>query len=96
MDIMHELPLVREFTCTFLRLSCLRNRRPPPHYVAHPGRSCLLDALGVTLPCQFGEVFPALLRQPSLRILLAACISASRSMGTAGKVGNELFWHFPP
>jgi hypothetical protein len=55
-----------------------------------------LDALGVTLPRQFGELFPALPRQPSLRILLGAPISAPRSMGTAGKVGNELICHFPP
>jgi hypothetical protein len=44
-------------------------------YVARPGRRCLLDALGVTLHCQFGIVFPTLPRQPSLRILLGARIS---------------------
>jgi hypothetical protein len=88
--------LVREFTRTFLKLSCLRNRRPPPHYVARPGRSCLLEALGVTLPRQFGEVFPALPRRPSLRNLLGARISAPRSTGTAGKVDDEFFGTFRP
>ena len=50
---------------------------PLPDYVARPGRRCCLDALGVTLPRQFGQGFPALPRQPSLRILLEARISAA-------------------
>jgi hypothetical protein len=30
---MHELSLAREFTRTILKLSCLRNWRPPPHHM---------------------------------------------------------------